>query len=89
MSQEKPSNHTAEMPVEQLSYEQAISELEAVVTSLETEEHSLDEAMKLYERGQQLARHCAALLDQAELKIQMLSGEELVDYTPQSERYDD
>lgn len=69
-------------PVEQLTYEQAFSQLEEIVSLLESDEHSLDLALTLFERGQALARYCAGLLDQAELKVQQLSSEELVDFTP-------
>jgi len=64
-------------PIDKLTYEQAYAELEAVVSALETGEQSLDEAMALFERGQGLTRHCAELLDKAELKIRKLSGESL------------
>jgi exodeoxyribonuclease VII small subunit len=40
---------------------------------LENEKHTLDQAMALFERGQVLARRCAYLLEQAELKVQQLS----------------
>jgi len=68
---------TESKPIDKLTYEQAYAELEAVVSALETGEQSLDEAMALFERGQGLARHCAELLDKAELKIRKLSGESL------------
>jgi exodeoxyribonuclease VII small subunit len=64
-------------PIDKLAYEQAYAELEAVVGALETGEQSLDEAMALFERGQGLTRHCAELLEKAELKIRKLSGESL------------
>lgn len=70
--------------VEQLTYEQAFIELEGIVAVLESDEHSLDRALALFQRGQALARYCAALLDQAELKVQQISGEELVDFKPQA-----
>lgn len=69
----------SQTPVEQLSYEQAFAELEAIVAALETEEHSLEQALALFERGQALARYCAHLLDQADLKVQQLSGEDLTE----------
>jgi exodeoxyribonuclease VII small subunit len=84
MTDQVSADPVSSTPVEQLSYEQAFSELEAIVTALESEDHSLEVAMRLYERGQLLARHCAGLLDQAELKVQQLSGDELVDFTPPS-----
>jgi exodeoxyribonuclease VII small subunit len=71
-------------PIEEMTYEQAFRELEAVVAALETEKQSLDESMQLFERGQALARRCMDLLDKAELKVRLLSGNELVDFTPQA-----
>lgn len=58
-----------------LSYEQAFQELEAIVTSLENNQGSLDESMALFERGQKLAEHCANLLENAELKVRELNAE--------------
>jgi exodeoxyribonuclease VII small subunit len=66
-------------PVEQMTYETAFSELEGIVTELEANQCPLDEAMNLFERGQALAARCSALLDQAELKVRQLSGEDLLD----------
>ena len=64
---------------EDLTYEEAFAELENIVSALETGEHTLNQAIAQYERGQFLARHCANLLDKAELKIQQLSGDEIID----------
>ena len=72
-------------PVEELSYEQALAELEGIVASLETGNHALEASLALYERGQQLVHYCEKLLEQAELKIQSLSGEELVDFSQKSD----
>jgi exodeoxyribonuclease VII small subunit len=66
--------------LEGVSYEQALGELERIVAALESEERPLEEALALYERGQVLARYCAGLLDNAELKVQQLSGEDLEDF---------
>lgn len=71
-------------PLEQLSYEQAFNELESIVAELEGHDRTLDETLALFERGQSLARYCATLLDKAELRVQQISGEELVDFEPQS-----
>jgi exodeoxyribonuclease VII small subunit len=68
--------------LEGVSYEQALGELERIVAALEGEERPLEEALALYERGQVLARYCASLLDNAELKVQQLSGEDLEDFQP-------
>ena len=66
-------------PLEELTYEQAFEQLEQVVSSLETGEHPLETTLSLYERGQSLASYCADLLDEAELKVKQLSGEEIID----------
>ena len=68
------------VPIEEMTYEQALSELEEIVLDLEADERSLKQALEMFERGQTLARHCAQLLEQAELKIQELSAEGLVDF---------
>lgn len=70
-------------PVDSLSFEQAFSELEELVMALETGEQDLDGSVALFERGQALASHCAELLDQAELKIQQLTGEDLQEFIPE------
>ena len=75
-------SNTEYTPVEQLSYEQAFAELESSVAALESGQHSLDEALRLFDRGQELVRYCASLLDKAELKVQRLSGEALEEFTP-------
>ncbi len=64
-------------PIEELSYEQALQELESIVAALESDDHPLEKAIALYERGQALAQHCTDLLDKAELKVQQLSGDGL------------
>jgi len=68
---------TETKPIDKLTFEQAYAELEAVVSALETGEQPLDEALALFERGKGLTKHCAELLDKAELKSQKLSGETL------------
>lgn len=78
----KATNDPYSLPIQQLSYEQAFHQLEEIVGRLEADEHALDQALALYERGQALARYCAALLDQAELRVQQLSAEELIDFAP-------
>jgi exodeoxyribonuclease VII small subunit len=63
--------------VEGLSYEDAYKELLALVESLESNEHPLDETMILFERCQVLSQHCASLLEKAELKIRQLTGDQI------------
>lgn len=75
-------------PVETLTYEEALAELETIVRALESDEHTLEESLALFERGQALLKHCAALLDQAELQVQQLLGEELAPFEA-PEAYDE
>jgi exodeoxyribonuclease VII small subunit len=75
----KPKAKTALPPIKDLTYEQALAELEAIVASLESGKLQLDETMLLYERAQALTRHCVELLDKAELRVKQLSGDTLVD----------
>ena len=57
---------------EELSFEAAFQELEETVRRLEAGGLSLEEALALYERGQELASLCGTLLEEAELKISEL-----------------
>jgi exodeoxyribonuclease VII small subunit len=61
----------------ELSYEEAMAELENIVTALEGGNQKLEESMALFERGQALMKHCAKLLEAAELKVRKLTGDEL------------
>lgn len=63
----------AAKPVEELSYEEAFAELESIVAALENSQQALEESLALFERGQLLARRCAALLDSAELRVQQVN----------------
>ena len=58
--------------VEQLTYEQALQDLETILTDLERESRGLDDTMELFERGRALIQHCQTLLDKAELKVRTL-----------------
>lgn len=65
---------TAPIPVENMTYEQALAELEEIVLALEDGQKPLEEAMALFERGQALAQRCQNLLDSAELRVRQLTG---------------
>ncbi len=63
-------------PTDQLDYEEAMRELEEIIDQLETAQSSLQASLDLFERGQTLAQHCAALLDQAELRVRQVAVDE-------------
>lgn len=81
----KTSAKKTELSVEELSYEEALAELEGIVESLENGQSQLDESMKLFERGQALVTHCGALLESAQLKVQKLTGESVTAFEEESE----
>ena len=56
-----------------LTFEDAQRELETIVERLERGETSLDEAIALWERGEELLRFCLARLETAEGKIEELA----------------
>ena len=56
------------------SYEELERELEQIVTRLEQGQVSLDEAIALWERGEQLYKHCVGKLDSAQGKIEELAA---------------
>ncbi len=55
-----------------LSFEEAMEELESVVRQLETGKIKLDDAVSAYERGVLLKKHCEEKLQQAKSKIDKL-----------------
>jgi len=56
----------------EMTYEQALQELESILAELEGESRGLDDTMALFERGRALIRYCQDLLDKAELKVRTL-----------------
>jgi len=79
-----PSKKT-EKTVEELTYEEALAELESIVATLEDEQSRLEEAIKLFERGQALASRCGVLLEAAQLKVRQVAGDEVADFEIESE----
>ena len=61
-----------EPAIEDLSFEDALKELESIVHRLETGEASLDDSIRLYERGDRLRQRCAERLDQAQARIEAI-----------------
>lgn len=56
-------------PVSEMSFEQAMKELEQVVGRLERGDVALDESIALYERGAMLKKRCEEKLKEAEEKV--------------------
>lgn len=61
------------MKIDQMSFEQAMQELDAIVLEMERGEIPLETSLKQFERGVSLARHTQKLLQEAEQKVQILT----------------
>lgn len=58
-----------------MKFEDALKELESIVTKLESGEQSLEASLEQFEKGIKLSRHCQKSLSEAEQKVQMLVEE--------------
>ncbi|MBY0520930.1 MAG: exodeoxyribonuclease VII small subunit [Sphingomonas sp.] len=58
--------------IEELSFEDALKELERIVQRLESGDEPLDRSIELYERGSQLRQRCADRLDAAQARIEAI-----------------
>jgi exodeoxyribonuclease VII small subunit len=67
-----PKAKATPKPIEELSFEAALAEMEDLIRQLENGQLALDESLALFERGQLLAARCQQLLATAELKVQQL-----------------
>jgi exodeoxyribonuclease VII small subunit len=68
----KAKAETAQTPVETLSFEVALRELESIVGRLEQGEVDLEDSIALYERGQALKAHCEQKLKAAESRLEKI-----------------
>ena len=55
-----------------LSFEQALAELEQIVTRLESGQAPLEDSIRMYERGAALKAHCESRLDAARLRVEKI-----------------
>ncbi len=56
-----------------LPFEQALAQLEAIVEKLEKGSVALEESIAIYARGEALKKHCEALLQSAEQRIEKIT----------------
>lgn len=59
----------SETPIGEMSFEQAMRELEEIVTQLDSGNVDLESSIRLYERGAKLKAHCEEKLKAAEEKV--------------------
>ena len=64
---------------EELSFEEALAELDSLVDKLESGELSLENSLKEFEAGIKLSRFCAKVLDDTEERVEMIIENEAGD----------
>lgn len=69
---DKTTGATVPADIAGLSFEDALAELQDLVKRLERGDNKLDDAIKAYERGAALKRHCEAKLREAQLKVEKI-----------------
>ena len=63
---------TTERPVADLTFDEALAELQRTIAELETGGQPLERTLALHERGAALLEHCETLLKSAELRMRQL-----------------
>ena len=59
-------------PVAEMTFEQAMAALEAIVRQLESGDVDLEKSIAIYERGAELKAHCESRLREAEARIEQI-----------------
>lgn len=70
-----PKEDALRMAEKEKKFEVALSELEEIVTQLESTELPLEDSLELFERGIKLSRLCSKKLSEAEKKVDQLLKE--------------
>ncbi len=65
--------HKPTQDIQAMDFETAFNALQENVAQLENEDLPLEKALALFERGQALAKRCAVLLEEAEMKVRTLT----------------
>ena len=63
-------------PISKMTFEQAMSELERIVTQLERGDVPLEDSISLYEKGAELKKRCETKLKEAEQKVAAITLDE-------------
>ena len=63
-------------PISEMTFEQAMSELETIVTQLEKGDVPLEDSISLYEKGAELKKRCETKLKEAEQKVAAITLDE-------------
>ena len=63
------------MSKDNITFEEALKELEAISAKLESQDIPLDEAIELFEKGIKLSKECAVKLENAKQRIELLTAD--------------
>ena len=66
----------SDKPISEMTFEQAMSELERIVTELERGDVPLEDSISLYEKGAELKKRCETKLKEAEQKVAAITLDE-------------
>ena len=66
----------SDKPISEMTFEQAMSELEKIVTELERGDVPLEDSISLYEKGAELKKRCETKLKEAEQKVAAITLDE-------------
>jgi len=72
MADKQNAGATIPAEIAALSFEEALAELQELVKRLERGDNKLDDAIRSYERGALLKRHCEAKLREAQMKVEKI-----------------
>mgnify|MGYP000288913534 FL=1 len=59
-------------PIENMSFEDALKQLESIVAKLERGDAPLEESISVYQRGAALKAHCEGKLKDAQMKVEKI-----------------
>jgi exodeoxyribonuclease VII small subunit len=77
MPAKKSDGHKTGLEVQidpNLRYEQAVKELEQLISDMESGKFSLEETLLAYQRGAALLKHCQAMLVQVEQQVRVFEA---------------
>ena len=70
------------------NFESALSELESLVTEMESGSLSLEASLNAYKRGMELSVYCQKTLSETEAQVKILEGQLLKDFSPDQSSQD-
>jgi exodeoxyribonuclease VII small subunit len=72
-SKPAPTSKSVGVEAENLTFEQAVERLEAIIGRIESGEIGLEQSIREYEHGVALLKRCRAILEQAEQRVEELT----------------